>query len=212
MTMDGNGMENESHPVERISARTFPVEKFLKLEDPARREWFPTAPVIDALTLAAGARVADIGAGTGYFAVPLAEAVGATGIVYAVDMQQPMLDFLREKLQKLGTPNITCILGTSGATGLERASVDLAFYCNVWHEIHEPQRALAEATRILAPGGRIAILDWRSDVANPPGPPQDHRVSSASLEKMLGETGWQQIAARPSGNFHYLVTATRPGK
>ena len=138
-----------------------------------------------------GSRVADIGAGTGYFAVPLAHAFGPDGWVYAVDLQREMLDLLREKLDAPDAPkNIEVRQGAATATGLDEHSCELVFLANIWHELDRHEDVLTEAARILALGGRLAILDWRTDVEHPPGPPVEHRISAADAEKMLTNNGW----------------------
>lgn len=85
--------------------RTFSPARAERLDDPARKQSLPPAQVVEALQLTGPMTVADIGAGTGYFAVPIARAV-ATGRVLAVDFQDEMLDFLRHKLAAGGAPEM----------------------------------------------------------------------------------------------------------
>ncbi|MDR3764473.1 MAG: methyltransferase domain-containing protein [Acidobacteriota bacterium] len=194
---------------EQVTERTFPAGKLRKLEGPDREQMLPVAPLVAALGVASGDCVADIGAGTGYLSLPLAAAAGPKGVVHAVDMQQPMLDYLGDKLQKQAVTNVQLHLGSSSQTGLDTASVQLAFYCNVWHEIHEPLLALHEARRILAPGGRIAICDWRVDATPNAGPPIDIRIPEAGLTAMLEKDGWHSILCSHAGQFNFLAIATR---
>ena len=128
----------------------------------------PPGVVIDRLGFKPGMVVADIGAGTGFFALPFARAVGPAGMVWAVDLQPAMLKILEEKLQQEGAPaNIRPFGWRAASTGLPDATCDFAFLGNIWHELDEPGVVLAEIRRILRPGGRVAILDWRSRCAVP---------------------------------------------
>ena len=139
-----------------------------KLDKPERLQWMPPNEIVALLPLAAGAVVADIGAGTGFFALPIAKAVAPAGRVFAVDMQPEMLELLRKKLSVSGTPsNVELVHGKADATTLPDDSCDLIFIANVWHELDQRDEVLAEMRRILGKNGRLAILDWRADVEPP---------------------------------------------
>jgi ubiquinone/menaquinone biosynthesis C-methylase UbiE len=179
-----------------------------RLDSAERRAWLPPDEVLAHLDITPGMHVADIGAGTGFFALPIADRVTATGRVHAVDMQPEMLTLLEQKLPP-GAP-VDLVRGEAGATGLPDASLDLALYANVWHEIDDRASALAEAERVLNAAGRIAIVDWRPDCASLQGPPTEHRVSGADVVTQLRDAGWRGIAQRHVGTYSYLVTAVRP--
>ena len=169
----------------------------------------PPDEVIGRLDLKPGMVVADIGAGTGFFALPFARAVAPAGMVWAVDLQPAMLKILEEKLQREGAPdNIGLREGQAVDTGLPDGRCDLAFLGNIWHELDEPGTVLAELRRILRPGGRVAILDWRTDVPYPPGPPSEHRVAPSETEVRLRGDDWRNVSFRDLGQYSYLLVAS----
>ena len=186
--------------------RLFRPERAHKLDDPERLKWLPPDAVVRKLSRP-GLRVADVGAGTGYFAIPLARAVLPGGKVFAIDMQPEMLKLLHARVP----PDLPIVLvqGEATRTMLPDASVDVVLLANVWHEFDDQAAALAEASRILAPGGRIAILDWRKDVEQPPGPPLEHRIPPAEITRTLEQHGWRLGTSETIGTYNYLVVATR---
>ncbi len=191
-----------------MNERTFQASQAHKLDDPARLEWLPPGEVLRALGLEPGWCVADIGAGTGYFAIPLAGVVGAAGRVYAVDFQAGMLGRIAAKLEAEGAPrNIELVKGAADRTSLPGACCDLVFFANIWHEVDDPVKVLAEASRVLKPGGRLAILDWRSDRSSPPGPPDDHRLAAGDVAAFLTAHGWAVEANQNVGQYSYLIQA-----
>ena len=191
-----------------MNDRVFKHTSAHKLEDPERLKWMPPAEVLLRLHLKPGLRVADIGAGTGYFSLPMAKAVGTDGHIFAVDLQQEMLDLLATKLQREDAPaNISLHRGPASELPLADNSVDVAFYANVWHELDDCGEVLREAIRVTVPNGRIAVLDWRHDKESPPGPPQDHRVAADTLVDFLQKHGGQQVSCYNVGQYSYLVTA-----
>lgn len=191
-----------------MNDRVFKHTHAHKLEDPERLKWLPPAEVVSRLHLAPGARIADIGAGTGYFSIPMARAVGNGGKVLAIDMQPEMLDLLRRKLEQPGSPaNISLHLGAASQLPLPDGSVDLALYANIWHELDDQDAALREAIRITTPKGKIALLDWRSDQESPPGPPQEHRISAETVMAFLQSNGCHRVACYNVGQYNYIVTA-----
>ena len=101
--------------------------------------------------------------------------------------------------------------GEARRTTLGDGSVDLAFLADVWHAIDERSAALVELARIVRPGGRVAILDWRTDVESPSGPPIAHRIAATEVERTLSSAKWGLV--RPTqeiGPYHYLVIASAP--
>lgn len=185
--------------------RRFHHSQAHRLDDPARLTWLPPAEVVKALHVHAGEAIADVGAGTGYFALPLAKAVGPTGIVFAVDAQPEMLELLRAKLTSPIPGNIRFIHAEGDATGLPDATCDLVFLANIWHEFDNRALVLEEAHRILKPSGRIAILDWRPDVDREPGPPLEHRLSTDSAAVELAEAGFFHVTAAHIGKYSWLA-------
>lgn len=181
------------------------MERAHRLDAPERQLWLPTAEVVGVLALAAGDVVADVGAGTGYFSVPMAEAVGVTGKVYAVDVQGEMLALLRKKLEQRAAANIEPVHAGGEATGLKDGCCDLVFMANDWHEFEDRGAVLREARRILRAPGRIAILDWRPDVEPEHGPPLEHRLSAESAWAELSAAGFEPVTRGNIGSYSWLV-------
>ncbi len=191
-----------------MNERTFSVANAHKLEDPERLTWLPPNEVINSLELRPGMAVADIGAGTGYFTLPIARAVRNGGTVHAVDFQTGMLEILGKKLLEPDAPtNILLVHGTASHTTLPDKCVDLVFIANVWHEVDDHLLVLKEATRVLRPGGRLAILDWRPDVERPPGPPLEHRIAAGTVLQTLKLDGWNAERSGNVGRYSYLIIA-----
>ena len=140
--------------------RVFKHTEAHKLEDPERLRWLPPAEVISHLRLLPGMKIADIGAGTGYFSIPIARAVGDGGRVLAADLQPEMLELLHQKLSQEDAPgNIELVQGEASGLPLPDRAVDMAFFANIWHELPNHDAAFAEAVWFSVLGGEIAILE-----------------------------------------------------
>jgi ubiquinone/menaquinone biosynthesis C-methylase UbiE len=190
--------------------RQFPASEAYRLDNPERLLCLPPAEVIGALAVRPGETVADVGAGTGYFSLPLAQAVGAQGKIYAVDAQPEMLALLRQKFNESGPFNIETLAAEAERTGLPVASCDRVFLANVWHEFADCAAVLRESARILKPGGRIAILDWRPDVERIGGPPLDHRLDSSNAAQGMSSAGFQRATSMNVGRYSWLVMGEKP--
>ena len=126
------------------------------------QEEAPTKAVA-ALRLKPGQIVADIGAGSGYYSMLLARAVGATGRVYATDIQPEMLALIQQKLSANGIRNIDTVLGTATDPKLPADSLDLAVMVDVYHELQQPQVFLRALKRTLKPDGRLVLIEFRKE-------------------------------------------------
>jgi ubiquinone/menaquinone biosynthesis C-methylase UbiE len=182
------------------------------LDDPERLLWLPPAMVLGGLSVQSGNSIADIGAGTGYFSLPLATAAGPPGLVYAVDCQAEMLGHLQIKLDAGGISNIRVINADADSTGLPSASCDLVFMANVWHEFEDRSAVLLEAKRILKDMGRIAVLDWRQDVEPEHGPPLHHRLSASDAADSLQSAGFINVNQCNIGRYSWLVQGNIHGE
>ncbi|MGA9673540.1 MAG: methyltransferase domain-containing protein [Terracidiphilus sp.] len=185
--------------------KRFPASQAARLDNPERLAWLPPGEVIDALAVHTGETIADVGAGTGYFTLPLSSAVGAAGKVYAIDGQSEMLAWIKLKLERAEFPNVELTHAEAEHTGLPASSCDLFFLANLWHEIEDRAAVLFEATRVLKRGGRIAILDWRTDVEPVAGPPLAHRISPTHALGEVRLAGFEQLAFAEVGRYSWLV-------
>ena len=126
----------------------------------AAREEKESANVIPHLELKKGDSVADLGAGGGYFSFKLAEAVGSSGKVYAIDIDPESIAFIRKKITEKNAGNIEAVLAAYDDSKLAPASVDLVFIRNAYHDFQDRVRYFARLKSVLKPGGRIAIIDY----------------------------------------------------
>jgi arsenite methyltransferase len=124
-----------------------------------RDSWQHPERVVTELAIEPGASVADIGAGGGYFTFRLAEAAGANGRVFAVDVDEDMTSYLEARVVDDGVENVTVILGEFDDPMLPDGEVDLLFTSNTYHHIQDRVAYFARLRADLAPGGRIAILE-----------------------------------------------------
>lgn len=137
------------------------VDEFVqRFEGESREVAVARDAILAALELRPGLRVADIGAGTGLFMAPLSEAVGAQGVVYAVDLSPRFLDHLRGRVRDEQLGNVRVVECDERSTALPPASVDLAFVCDTYHHFEHPAETLASLHRALRPGGRLVVLDF----------------------------------------------------
>lgn len=155
--------------------------------------------------LKAGDRVADIGAGTGFFAIPAARAVGEKGRVFAVDLASPMLEDLRRKASKARLTNLEVLRSIEEHVPIPDHSVDLVLLACVLHELDGPG-TLPEARRILAARGRLAVVDWKK-IDQDEGPPREHRLDEREAAELLGSAGFRVARTFEAGPYHYGLEA-----
>ena len=117
--------------------------------------------IVDAMGLEEGMVVADIGAGTGLLTMEMAKDVGQRGIVFAVDIVPAFLERIRERARAEGLANVMVVLGEERATGLEPASLDLAFMCDTYHHIEYPQAYMRSLFHTLRPGATLVLVDMK---------------------------------------------------
>jgi len=143
------------------------------LEDPSRDEWQKPHEVVMALGLRPTDVIADIGAGTGYFARRFANHARK---VYAVDIDKELLAII----QKNAPPNITVVLAAPDDPLLPEHSVDIIFFCDVLHHIQNRASYYPKIARALKPGGRVVVIDFYKK-ALPVGPPPSMKLSDKEV-------------------------------
>jgi ubiquinone/menaquinone biosynthesis C-methylase UbiE len=149
---------------------------------------------LDAIGVAAGSTVADIGAGAGYFTWRLAERVGPKGRVWANDIQPRMLDLLRRNMAERGLVNYEAVLGAVDDPKLPAGVLDLALLVDVYHEFSEPRKMLAGIRRSLKEGGRLVLLEYRKEDPAVPIRPE-HKMSVAEVRAEVEPEGFRFEAA-----------------
>jgi len=144
---------------------------------------------LDALKLAVGSTVADVGAGSGYMTVKMARRVGPTGRVYANDIQPQMLSMLRQRLDREKLANVDLVLGTFDDPRLPASTIDLILMVDVYHEFSQPQAMLRRMKESLKPGGRLVLLEYRKEDPSIPIRP-DHKMSVAEAKMEVEAEGF----------------------
>jgi ubiquinone/menaquinone biosynthesis C-methylase UbiE len=129
-------------------------------EGVGRDEWQQPGRVVEVLALRPGDRVADLGAGGGYFTFRLADAVGPTGRVFAVDVDPGMTQHLAGRARELGLANVETVLAAEDDPRLPDGAVDLVFTCNTYHHLADRTAYFERLKRDLAPGGRVAVIEY----------------------------------------------------
>jgi SAM-dependent methyltransferase len=173
------------------------------LDDPARFAYVPPETLLAELAPAASATVVDFGAGTGLYAIALAQRRPDLRIV-ALDEQPAMLEHLRAAVERAGAPNVEP--ADPPATVALRGGADAVLALNVLHELGDA--ALAELRALLAPGGLALFVDWNAAVERPVGPPRDHVYTTDDAVRRL-EGAEFAVDVRAALPYHFVLAARR---
>lgn len=153
--------------------------------------------------------VADVGAGTGYYARRLAPLVGPGGTVEAVDVQPEMIEMLTRLAGRDRLDNIKPVLSAVDNVRLPEASIDLAFMVDVYHELAFPHEVLQSVVWALKPGGRLVLVESRAE--NPKVPIKAlHKMSQAQVRKELAPQGPVYERAANSLPWQHVMVFTKP--
>ena len=158
-------------------------------DDPKRDAWQKPHEVIGALALKPDAVVADIGAGTGYFAARFAHMV-PRGRVYAIDTEPDMVKHLAERAKREGLANLTAVKGEPADARIP-IQADLIIMVDVFHHVDDRERYFAKLRESLKPGGRVAIIDFRMDSSE--GPPRAARIAPEQVKAELARAGYTLV-------------------
>ena len=145
---------------------------------------------LDAIGVARGSTVADIGAGAGYLTWRLAERVGPSGKVYANDIQQRMLELLRKNMEERGIHNVEAVLGAVDDPRLPANAIDLVLLVDVYHEFSEPQKMLRHIRDSLKRDGRLVLLEYRGEDPKVPIRPE-HKMTVEQVKAELEPEGFR---------------------
>lgn len=185
------------------------AEKWVReFEDPQRDEWQKPVEVVRALGLKPGDRVADIGAGSGYFSRRFSRQV-EQGIVYAVDIEPNMLRYIGSRSEKDRQTNIVPVLGQPGNPMLAPRSVEVVFICDTIHHVDERDLYYKTLRRALVKGGRLAIVDFRKE-ETPVGPPVSMRISEEDLVAELTRAGFHLKEKKDFLPHQYFLVFENP--
>jgi SAM-dependent methyltransferase len=194
--------------VDHAQHRFSGAEKWAQVfDDPERDAWQKPHEVLQALKLAPDATVADIGSGTGYFAVRFAHVV-PKGRVYGVDAEPDMVRYLAERAKREGLANLTAVAARPNDPGIPSA-VDLVILVDTYHHVPDRERYFRNLQKSLKLGGRLAIIDFTLD--SPVGPPRRARIPAETVKKELARAGYalaEEHAFLP--NQYFLVFRPQP--
>lgn len=180
------------------------------LEAPDRYIWQKPDQIMDALGIADGSVVADIGAGSGWFTVHLARRVGPRGIVYAQDVQRQMLEAIRRRVAKEGLQNVQPRLGHGSDTGLPPRSLDAVLVVDVYPEVEDRVTFLKDVVASLKPHGRIGIVNYKPGQGGPgPSPNEGVRVDETTVDADVRAAGLRVLSRGAFLPFQYLLVVGR---
>ena len=181
------------------------VEKWTRIfDDPKRDEWQKPQEVVLALGLKPGQIVADLGAGTGYFEKRLSKAVAPGGIVLAIDTEPEMVRHLGERALQEGTANVVPVLALPQEAFVPSGRADCVLVVDTYHHIDDRVRYFHRMQEVLAPGGRIVIIDFHKRPL-PVGPPPEHKLPREFVVDEMKQAGYGLLDEKTFLPYHYFL-------
>lgn len=167
--------------------------------------------IIEQLRILPGSKVADFGCGSGYFSLPLAQAVGSEGLIYSLDVLPAALEAVASKAKIEGISNILTKrvnLENEKGSKLDGESLDLVVVKDMLFQNKDKDSIVGEVYRVLRKGGRILLLEW-NDHKESIGPEMSLRVPENEASKILQEKGFSELERIAAGEFHYAFVAQK---
>jgi ubiquinone/menaquinone biosynthesis C-methylase UbiE len=186
------------------------VAKWVQVfDDPGRDAWQKPDAVLHALGVVPGMTVADLGAGTGYFSVPLAKIVGDKGRVLAIDVEPTLVDYMKERAKKAKLAQLVPVLAPADDPQLPVRGVDLVLIVDTWHHIDDRLHYLAKLAAGLKAGGRVAVVDFKKGDF-PVGPPDAHKLTADAVTAEFLAAGWKPATHWDELPYQYVLVFTPP--
>jgi SAM-dependent methyltransferase len=175
-------------------------------ETPGRDERLQIQRVMDLLGVKAGSSVADIGAGSGWFSVRAAARVGASGVVYAEDINSDAMKYIENRIHKEKVSNVKAVLGSPDDPKLPSNSIDAVLLLKVYHEVAHPLVLMANLKPSLRSGAKVGIIDRNGDGT-------DHGLNSYVVKREMAQAGFRLLSSydftKADGQDYFLVFAVR---
>jgi len=188
---------------DKSKSRLFAPLNLGLLEGPDRDQWQKPDQIMDALGIADGSIVADLGAGGGWFTTWLAGRVGPNGLVYAEDIQPQMIEAIGARIQRENLLNVRTVLGSAQDPRLPRG-IDAVVIVDAYHEMEDPVTLLKNVERSLKPQGRVGVVDYNPGGGGP-GPAPDERVAPEAVIAAASKAGLQLISQHAIPPFQFLL-------
>ena len=173
------------------------------LERADREQWNKPDQIMDALKIADGSQVAEIGAGGGWFIVRLSRRVGQNGAVYAEDVQPEMIEAIRRRVLRESLTNVRTVLGTTKNSRLPK-NLDAILINSAYNEMQNPVAVLQDAAASLKPQGRLGIVDFLPG-AGGPGPEPEQRIDPETVIKGATAAGLRVMSRETVPPFMFMV-------
>lgn len=190
-----------------MAAHQFNFEHADKLLSKNRKEALPVDQIIEKMGLRKHDIVADLGAGNGYFTLPVAKYTEKT--VYAVDIEPKMLELLRNRADHEQMDNILEMTAQLDNTPIHDQSIDKVLVSQVIHEVPNLENALKEIKRILKPNGILFLIEFHATKSSD-GPPLHIRIPSEKLANMLQEFGFSTTVLEMNANEYAIKAKIDP--
>jgi ubiquinone/menaquinone biosynthesis C-methylase UbiE len=188
--------------------RLFRPEDLGELEGPDRIEWQQPGKIMDILGIGEASVVAELGAGSGWFTIRLANRVGPNGLVFAEDIQKPMIQAIKVRVDRLGLKNVMTVLGTATDPHLPRP-VDAVLIVDAYHEMEQPVALLGNLAKSLKSMARIGIVDWTKDGGGP-GPAMEERVDPEKVIRDAQAAGLVLRSRETFLKYQYMLVFEKP--
>lgn len=170
-----------------MSDKRFNPDLAEKLFSEERQKMLPTDKIIELIRVNRNDVIADLGAGNGYFTVPFAKAAKH---VYAVDIEPKMLSLLEDYADEEDVSNIEYVVSDLEDIKMGNGQANIVFVAFVIHEVEQMRKVLDEFKRILIPGGKLVLLEWKPDDNPDMGPPSHERIAPDALQEILNQNGF----------------------
>jgi ubiquinone/menaquinone biosynthesis C-methylase UbiE len=187
--------------------KRFDPQKRQELQNAEREARWQPRLLLQRLRIQPGQAVLELGCGPGFWTLPLAELVGETGTIWALDVSQEMLDTLAERRPPA---QVRLLRSELPIIDLPEASVDWIWAAFVVHEVEPLDDLMAEMRRVLRPGGRAAILEWRPQAEHSDGPPCHHRLEAETILDQFKGAGFDCLPQDWQHEDAYLILARLP--